>query len=392
MKATKDNATYTEKIVLQDDGDSDFMKVTDTTVGFIPNEIPLLDTTTNTQIESFTEIAKDDEMLLVVDNNDTVLDITLNSVDTDTIDSTQTLDIFNDSSCVACYPFDSDANDLSGNYSGTWDGTEQYDTGKYGQAAKFDGDSYIDNTSINGMRSISFWFRIEDPSVVQYLCDFTNSKDNISLMIAIQDSKVLITNTISTSTKPLYTPNDGLVKPNIFYHLVVNVIDDDVFVYINNIISLQSGNSNNWTTVKGSGIKIGSDFNYGNNKLKGLIDQVRIFNRALTEDEITKLYNEQKTKYITDISSLNLSEAPSKAFFNQKPIVMIAIEDTQPDITDDSFSELTEKDLSYDGEKFTLTFDDMAKEGRAIQRKIVSPKEGMQILEPFTSNLYKKDS
>ena len=44
-------------------------------------------------------------------------------------------DIFGDDSCITTYTLDGNANDLSGNYDGTWSSTEQYTTGKFGQGA-----------------------------------------------------------------------------------------------------------------------------------------------------------------------------------------------------------------------------------------------------------------
>jgi hypothetical protein len=55
--------------------------------------------------------------------------------------------------------------------------------------------------------------------------------------------------------------------------------------------------------------------------MQGSIDQVRIFNRALTPTEVTALYNEQATKYTADITSLTLTNPPTKAWLD-KPITV----------------------------------------------------------------------
>ena len=56
----------------------------------------------------------------------------------------------------------------------------------------------------------------------------------------------------------------------------------------------------------------------------GLIDQVRIFNRALTEEEIQILYNEYEKIYQTDISSLNLSAKPKRVYIQTNPAIYIS--------------------------------------------------------------------
>ena len=63
---------------------------------------------------------------------------TVESLDPLSEDTTDTLQVLGDSSCIATYRFENDEVDLSGNYNGT--GTEiQYAAGRYGQAASFNG-------------------------------------------------------------------------------------------------------------------------------------------------------------------------------------------------------------------------------------------------------------
>jgi len=422
MKATKDNATYLEKIVTQDDGDSDFEKVTDTTVNHIPNEIFLLDTTTNTQLESEDELIENEEVLLIdADNN--ITETQLGSVTTGIIDTTQTLDIFNDNSCVACYPFDNEtANDLSGNYDGTINNVS-FDNGKFGKAVKRStsdrenhiifSESGIDCISNSDIFTLSFWAKI--PSLSDY-----SYNNNSSFMIFGAGTGYDQGNCGNRSRNIGFSyfdgnfsdiqyfeqPDDGTpcgggnqrqlsfgIKPDsIFHHFVVIKNGANVKLYLDNVLVNEASN----TFTNKTGMKyvtaLSKGFAIHSNSLSspGLIDQVRIFNRTLTNDEVDALYNEQITKYIADISSANLSEAPAKAFKKQTPSVRIAIEATEADITDTSFNDLTPETTTYDGSKFTTVYSDLAKEGRYIQRKIVAPNKGIQVIEPFISNLWKK--
>jgi len=392
MRAIKDNATYVEKIVTQDDGDSDFVKVTDTTVNYIPNEIPLLDTTTNTQLESKEELVENDEVLLI-DTDNNITETKLGSVTTGTTDATQTLDIFNDNSCIATYTFDDEnANDLSGNYNGNWYGTEQYDTGKFGKAAKFNGNSYIDtgfiNTSLTKF-SLSCWIKCDNYSNLGNYSGLLMNKGNsgdkrYGFRIKHKNDNPCIWN----GADNLFDEINMSEYNGVFVNLAL-VFDSEISyakLYINSELKQE-------ITIN-EGLKFDTAIigynNQDNTGFNGLIDQVRIFNRALTDDEVKQLYNEQITKYIADISSANLSEAPKKAFKKQLPSVSIAIEATKTDIIDTSFKKLTPKTTTYDGSKFTTVYSDLAKEGRVIQRKIVAPNKGIQVVAPFTSNLWKK--
>ena len=61
---------------------------------------------------------------------------TVTSLDPLSEDTTDTLQVLGDSSCIATYRFENDEVDFSGNYNGTGTGI-QYTAGRYGQAASF---------------------------------------------------------------------------------------------------------------------------------------------------------------------------------------------------------------------------------------------------------------
>ena len=70
---------------------------------------------------------------------------TVESLDPLNVDTTDTLQVLGDTSCIATYRFENDEVDKSGNYNGT--GTAiQYAAGRYGQAASFNGSSSFKNT------------------------------------------------------------------------------------------------------------------------------------------------------------------------------------------------------------------------------------------------------
>jgi hypothetical protein len=114
---------------------------------------------------------------------------------------------------------------------------------------------------------------------------------------------------------------------------------------------------------------------------------MRVFNRPLSPEEVITLYNEELRKYAGDITSAGFSTPPVKAFKNKVPSVEIALEATPDDIGDESFTTLEVGSLSFDGTKFQAVYSSLKGQGRAFQRKMLSP-EGVEIIEPFTSKLW----
>jgi len=221
------------------------------------------------------------------------------NVDNDVLDEIKnncvtinTLDILGDGSCIACYTFDNEtADDLSGNYNGTWDGTEQYDVGKFGKAAKFDGNSQINCGIINTDKDelwISFWMYWDDTNDV--------------LPIGFGNNLLWLYNNYfgwNTTNSDIYGINFPASEyANKWLHIVANFKTNSYgdTLYINNIkqdLSQKMGNIKaDYAVVKNidfhiSGRSLDSRFRFS-----GLIDQVRIFNRALTEEEVQKVYQE----------------------------------------------------------------------------------------------------
>ena len=198
-------------------------------------------------------------------------------------------DPFNDGSCLAFYPFDGDANDHSGNgYHGTWHGNEQYDKGIFGQCAKFDGGSYI-NIHIDSFPSVitlSFWFKqgVLDTSHSHAYFHFSKNDENTLMFWQNNNNKKMFFYTNNNPDAAL--PNK--YEDNQWYHLVV-ISTGKVFVDGIQVLTI---NSVNMTQINRNFI-IGADRDLGsiNDYLQNgtCVDQVRIFNRALTESEIILL-------------------------------------------------------------------------------------------------------
>jgi hypothetical protein len=206
-------------------------------------------------------------------------------------------DVFNDGSAVATYNFDGDATDLGGNYDGTWNGTEVYATGQFNQAADFDGSSHIELTGDFGgvfdyssRFSVSFWVKGDS-----FVFGFNNSNGYSGFGIRRNPSEYT---DIIQSSKPdngsgvIHTSLNESFSENDFVAIVKK--GDDVFDLYKN------GNYQSSYTLNNSGTASITENQVGAQTLSGLsnphatgsIDQLRIFNRALTAEEVNQLYNE----------------------------------------------------------------------------------------------------
>jgi len=222
---------------------------------------------------------------------------TVESLDPLSEDTTDTLQVLGDSSCVATYRFENDETDLSGNYDAT--GTEiQYAAGRYGQAASFNGSgSYIDIESQsliqNDIESFSFWFKNKfvlgfyDPSSASSTDRrrwFIDNTTNGSIKIQVNNDQYNYEQT-------------GITEDSNWHHLAVV---SDGYIYLDGTALSSTFNTSYWITDGTNGttrdtIRIGSSDYIGDADSgfsEGLMDQVRLFNKALSASEVTTLYQE----------------------------------------------------------------------------------------------------
>lgn len=227
---------------------------------------------------------------------------------------------------VAYYPFNGDANDASGNGNhGIENGGVTYASGVIGSAAKFDGvNDFIEitpvsNVSMIGDFSISVWTNLSDfknqgVKDRQYIFDGhsysnTTTSDFFSQGVALiydgDTSSEEIHDFIHYSENPTVALEQNTpvsVKGKWLHHVFIRKGSVD-YTYINGLLinsthrteyNYQSNSpldmQHNWFIGTFSGNNPNySSFNYS---FYGLLDDMRIYNRALTAAEITTLYNQ----------------------------------------------------------------------------------------------------
>jgi len=192
------------------------------------------------------------------------------------------------------------ATDFSGNgNTGTLTNMEAADwvAGKRGKALSFDGvDDYVVTSGFTvpmfGTHTISFWGRI-----IAYDSNgtiFVSSKDSSGTKSFYQIGSNLGT---YGGNQTGYVPFDNLSSgnnDNIWRHYtyVFNSTASSAQLFIN---GTQHGATKTYSTAISNNLKkiyIGSYASTDGWNLNGSIDDVRIYNRALSQAEITKLYNE----------------------------------------------------------------------------------------------------
>ena len=199
-----------------------------------------------------------------------------------------TLQVLGDTSCIATYPLDGNGNDLSGNYSGTPIDVS-YGVGEFDLAGVFNGSSSrvaipnIVNQAAN--HSASIWI---NP---------TNFNANRGALSMFNGSHLLVYVTTDAGLNSQGAPSAagstaGTLTANAWNHIVLsyNYSTTTYTMYVNGVnrgvdVNFNFSGRPNSIGCHHTGPSYGAFF-------LGSIDQVRIFNKALSQAEVTTLYNE----------------------------------------------------------------------------------------------------
>jgi len=189
--------------------------------------------------------------------------------------------------------------DYSGNKNkGTLVNGPAWVNGKRGKALNFDGvNDFVDanpsngnNLDISGPLTVTAWVKTNSLGTFQTIISKHTGGSNANYLIWIENQ-----NRFQTYASPggISTNVMGttVAKKNTWYH--VAELWDGAFLrlFVNGVQegTPASGSGNVGVTIKD--VAIGSESYGGSNFFNGLIDEVRVYNRALSADEIQKLYN-----------------------------------------------------------------------------------------------------
>jgi len=205
-----------------------------------------------------------------------------------------TLDVFGDSSCIALYQFDNNANDTGGVYNGIEKGHVDYTDGKFEKAVYLNGsDSYIDlsNKMSDTYYSFSFWADWSNTHKGwERIFDFGEPHGSSWQCLICRKSN---TNRLCyrNSGNNIYSDDDYIINNELHFYAVVQ---DGGTVYFYRDGKLFSETSTPYRPINHSRsyCYIGKSNWPSDSLYKGVIDQLRIFNRPLTSKEIKQLYKE----------------------------------------------------------------------------------------------------
>lgn len=201
------------------------------------------------------------------------------------------------SDLITHYKFDGNTIDSSGNdYDVTWEGTESYDSALFGDGmvASDSTQSYVllpqtlvdvlNSEIVDGI-SMSFWINHNFPSTNHRF--FGLDLTDYNLQMGIDSSDTLY---VRVNGSAIYY-ND-FEYFNEWVHYVVHMgINQDIVIYENGAVKSEGSGSGPTASANLNAIGNG----YANFEADGIIDNFRIFNKILNEQEITLLYNEPRS-------------------------------------------------------------------------------------------------
>jgi len=214
------------------------------------------------------------------------------------------VDIFGDNSGVVLYQFDSNADDTGGQYNGT-PHSITYENGKFDKCSDYNGnDSYVDTnfktSNLNNTYSISAWVKRLTTNTQDAVYTETKATNNsYGTHINFKGDGTSISAGHFKNVGGDFDNVGGDISGYIssmtdWIHIVFTRDNGNEHkLYINGQLfnTVSCANVTNGSSYTG---KLGAnpDYTAMNRYLKGSIDQVRIFNRPLTDSEANQLYNE----------------------------------------------------------------------------------------------------
>ena len=205
---------------------------------------------------------------------------------------------------VGYWSFTGNANDESGyNHNGTVTGAVLTSNRMEASnsAYSFDGLSdyiYITNSSLvsGGYATISIWVKTD--GLGTYYPIISGNQNDYNIFIEKDSVMLWIVTNKPTGSSPCtsFTTKYGYLPPNQWNHIVMTYDGTTLKMFINNILSKSSPATGQIWTPQSDYLAFGVYFLNGSpnatNTYKGKLDDVRIYNRALSTDEINALYHE----------------------------------------------------------------------------------------------------
>jgi len=227
---------------------------------------------------------------------------------------------------VAFYSFNNSFNDLSGNSNNGINYGTTFTENRFGipnSACNFNGSSYLqipNNTTLNPTNqiSISLWVKVENLTntytpILHKGGPNTIGFTNREYILYIADEPAMFIESSGNYSRS-YT-NYSIPTNNIWFYFVgiIDRVNNKIMIYINGEKKAEIIDNNTAFLSNNYPIKIGA-WDETNplyaQYFKGSLDDIRIYNRVLTNEEIILLYNEIETSIKYD-EKINISFSPN---------------------------------------------------------------------------------
>ncbi|MDC1309574.1 cadherin domain-containing protein [Opitutales bacterium] len=221
---------------------------------------------------------------------------------------------------IAWYPFDGNASDMSGNgnhgvVNGATLGTDRH--GQTNRAYKFDGDSdwiLLGNSLIpvNGEDWSATMWVLNPRAIITHgiLLSQYGSGSGRFEFFANENSRISIFSSIMSGSVP---QSFALESQSIWNILIVVCKENNISVYENSRLTLSNLLIDN---VLGADTKIGTDGHQSGRWLDGSVDDVRIYKRALLNNEVQSMYQIEKP----NDPPTELNATAPLAFYENQPV------------------------------------------------------------------------
>jgi hypothetical protein len=196
---------------------------------------------------------------------------------------------------------DNATDDSSYGHDGTWGGTAAYADGRFGRAFDFDGASYVASTNVVlSDFTASFWYRTPDNTAERYLLGLGYSNNDSALVYYNSSGIIILMRNGSNNRFNTIGPRPS---NNVLYHVSVTRTGQVLRGYTNGVLSVADDNPAIDFEID-QPVEIGWSSPRANAAayFNGEIDDVMIFNRALSASEISALYNAQANQYTNSIT------------------------------------------------------------------------------------------
>ena len=214
--------------------------------------------------------------------------------------TTNTLSFPSGKTAIATYMLDNNATDISGNYNGT-ESYITYNTGKYGGGAVFNGSSSYINTNYTLTGSTTFtwsaWINTSNTKNTYVAGDFNSAGANAAHRFSVRIYSQVLQASVNNSAGGLGTTISfgTFAHYGSWAHLVVTIDGTTVRGYVNGSQLGSTGTSSQSLAAGANPLTLGmyGSGGAGVTPFDGLIDQVRIYNSALSATDVSNIYTNE---------------------------------------------------------------------------------------------------